>query len=146
MLRSTFICGFPGETDDEHRTLVEGAARLGFERGGAFAYSAEEGTPAAEMEGQLDEETKQRRKDEMVSGFQRRAERWAERMVGREIDVMVDRMDGADAIARTEWDALDIDGGVRVPGAMALPGMLLRVRVVAADGMDLIAEPVVDPP
>ena len=76
MLRSTFICGFPGETDDEHRTLVEGAARLGFERGGAFAYSAEEGTPAAEMEGQLDEETKQRRKDEMVSGFQGKWPSW----------------------------------------------------------------------
>ena len=142
VLRSTFICGFPGETEEEHRELVDGAARLGFERGGAFAYSAEEGTPAAEMEGQLDEEVKQQRKDEMVAGFQRRSELWAERMVGREVDVIVDRMEGGDAIARTQWDALDIDGGVRVPGAMAIPGMLLRVRIVAADGMDLIANPV----
>lgn len=142
VLRSTFICGFPGETEQEHRQLVESAARLGFERGGAFAYSAEEGTPAAEMEAQIEEETKQQRKDEMVAGFQRRSELWAERMVGREVDVMVDRMDGADAIARTQWDALDIDGGVRVPGVMAIPGMLLRVRIVAADGMDLIADPV----
>ena len=91
---------------------------------------------------QIEEETKQQRKDEMVAGFQRRSELWAERMVGREVDVMVDRMDGADAIARTQWDALDIDGGVRVPGVMAIPGMLLRVRIVAADGMDLIADPV----
>ena len=142
MLRTTFISGFPGETEEEHRELVDGAARLGFERGGAFAYSAEEGTPAAEMEGQVDEEVKQQRKDEMVAGFQRRSELWAERMVGREVDVIVDRMEGGDAIARTQWDALDIDGGVRVPGAMAIPGMLLRVRIVAADGMDLIANPV----
>ena len=142
VLRSTFICGFPGETEAEHRELVDAAREVGFERGGAFAYSAEEGTPAAEMDGQVEEQTKQDRKDELMALFQQRSEDWAESQVGRELDVMVDAMEGTDAIGRTEHDALDIDGMVRIPATPLVPGTVLRVRVLAAEGMDLIAQPV----
>ena len=64
--------------------------------------------------------------------------------VGRELRVMVDSMDGFDAIARSEFDAPEIDNLVRIPGLPAIPGMVLRVRVVAVDDMDLIAEPVIE--
>ena len=62
--------------------------------------------------------------------------------MGRELRVMVDSMEGHDAIARSEYDAPEIDNLVRIPGLPALPGMELRVRVVAVDDMDLIAEPI----
>ena len=74
--------------------------------------------------------------------FQQRSEDWAESQVGRELDVMVDAMEGTDAIGRTEHDALDIDGTVRIPATPLVPGTVLRVRVLAAEGMDLIAQPV----
>ena len=142
VLRSTFICGFPGETEEEHRDLVEGARAVGFERGGAFAYSAEDGTPAAEMEGQLDDEIREDRKDELMALFQQQAEEWAESQVGHEIEVMVDRMEGEDAIARTQYDALDIDGHVRILATNLAPGTVQRVRVLAVEAMDLLATPV----
>ena len=142
VLRSTFICGFPGETEEEHRALVEGAREVGFERGGAFAYSAEEGTPAAEMEGQLEQEIREDRKDELMALFQQQAEDWAESHVGHEIEVMVDRMEGEDAIARTQYDALDIDGTVRILATKLAPGTVQRVRVLAVEAMDLLATPV----
>mmetsp|Transcript_7348 Transcript_7348/g.23464 ORF Transcript_7348/g.23464 Transcript_7348/m.23464 type:complete len:257 (-) Transcript_7348:280-1050(-) len=139
-LRTTFICGFPGETEAEHRTLVKEARRFGFERGGAFAYSPEDGTPAADLPSQLDDEVKQARKDELVSLFQMRSEEWAEAQVGSILRVMVDRMDGTDAVGRTEFDAIDIDGTVRIPTMPLAPGTVVRARIVAADGLDLIAE------
>ena len=90
----------------------------------------------------LEEQTKQDRKDELMALFQQRSEDWAESQVGRELDVMVDAMEGTDAIGRTEHDALDIDGMVRIPATPLVPGTVLRVRVLATEGMDLIAQPV----
>lgn len=92
------------------------------------------------MPGHLDDETKQDRKDELVALFQRRSEAWAEAQVGEVLSVIVDRMDGVDAVGRSEFDALDIDGTVRIPAMPLAPGTVVRARVVAADGMDLIAE------
>lgn len=141
VLRTTFISGFPGETEEDHRQLVETVKEIGFERGGAFMYSAEEGTPAAGLEAQLDEETKEARRDELVEIFQDAAVTWAEAQVGRELRVIIDEMDGVDAIGRSEFDAPEIDGCVRIPSMPLAPGSELRVRVVAAEGMDLLAEP-----
>ena len=94
------------------------------------------------MPGQLEEETRQDRKDELMALFQEQGEAWAEGQVGRDISVMVDRMDGEDAIARTEFDALDIDGTVRILATRLAPGTLQRVRVLATEGpMDLLATP-----
>jgi ribosomal protein S12 methylthiotransferase len=142
-LRTTFISGFPGETDAEHRELVQLASELGFERGGAFAYSAEDGTPAAEMDDQIDDDVREARRDELIALFQDHASDWAEAQVGRELNVIIDRMEGLDAIGRTEGDAPDIDGSVRLPEAVLAPGTQLKVRVIAADVMELVAEPLV---
>ena len=141
VLRTTFISGFPGETDEDHRELVRRASELGFARGGAFAYSQEEGTPAAEMEDEmLDEEVRWARRDEMVAGFQARGRAWAHAQVGRTLRVMVDKMEGLDAVGRTEYDAPDIDSTVRIPAMPLAPGSVVNVRIVAADEVDLIAE------
>lgn len=141
VLRTTFICGFPGETDEEHAELVQRAAKMHFARGGAFAYSAEDGTVAGQMAAKVDDEIKQDRRDELTSLFQHESRSWAEGQLGRELDVMIDRMDGNDAIGRTEYDAPEIDNIVRIPAMPLLPGSVVRCRVVAVDDVDLIAEP-----
>ena len=122
------------------------ASELGFVRGGAFAYSQEDGTPAAELDGQIEEETKLARLDAMSALFQTQSRAWAEAQVGSQLRVIVDRVDdeeGSDAaIGRTEFDAPEIDGSVRLPGCAALvPGTVLTVDVVAADEMELIGVP-----
>ena len=144
VLRTTFISGFPGESEAEHRELVEIAAALRFERGGAFAYSQEDGTPAAEYEGQLDEQTKKARRDEISALFEAQSRAWAEAQVGQTLRVMVDAMDGLDAVARTEFDAPDIDARVLIPSMPLAAGTELNVKVFAVDGTDLIAEPVIE--
>ena len=141
-LRTTFICGFPGETPAEHKELVGYVRELGFERGGAFAYSAEDGTPAADMDGQLEADVKESRRDELTSIFQEQAEAWAVRQVGKVTRVLIDRMDGVDAIGRTYADAPEIDGTVRLPECILAPGTEVTVRIVAADVMELVAQPV----
>ena len=139
-LRTTFISGFPGETDEEHRELVRLARELGFERGGAFSYSEEEGTPAAEMEEQVEDEVREARRDELVAFFQDSAHAWAEAQVGKQLRVIIDRMEGFDAIGRTEGDAPDIDGSVRLPECVLAPGTCVRANIVAADAMELVAQ------
>lgn len=141
-LRTTFISGFPGETEEEHDELVQVARDLKFERGGAFMYSQEEGTPAAEMDGQVQEDVKEMRRDELVSLFQDHATEWAQAQVGRELKVMIDGMDGQDAIGRTQADAPDIDGSVRLPQCLLLPGMEVLAKVTMTDFMELVAQPV----
>ena len=144
VLRTTFICGFPGETDAEHEELHALAEELRFERGGAFAFSKEEGTPAASLDAQIDEPTKQARRDRLIALFQDTAAEWAEAQVGKELRVMIDRVDeeAGDAIGRTEADAPAIDGSVLLPGCAHLaPGTELLVTVTAADVMELVATP-----
>ena len=87
-------------------------------------------------------DTKEARRDELIALFQDRAEAWAAEQVGKRMRVIIDRMDGFDAIGRTHADAPDIDGSVRLPECLLLPGTELEVRVVAADVMELVAQPV----
>ena len=88
----------------------------------------------------LDEEVRWARRDEMVAGFQARGRAWAHAQVGRTLRVMVDKMEGLDAVGRTEYDAPDIDSTVRIPAMPLAPGSVVNVRIVAADEVDLIAE------
>jgi len=142
VLRTTFICGFPGETEAEHQELVRKVEQLGFERGGAFAYSQEEGTPAAAFDDQVEEEVKQDRRDALVSLFQDHGRAWANAQVGKELRVIIDSMEGLDAVGRSEYDAPEIDNLVRIPSMPLAPGTVIRARIVAVDDMDLIGEAV----
>jgi ribosomal protein S12 methylthiotransferase len=85
---------------------------------------------------------KQARCDELIGLFQDAAAAWAKAQVGKDLRVLVDKLDGDDAIGRTEADALDIDGSVRLVGCAHLtPGTELLATVVAADAMELVAQP-----
>jgi ribosomal protein S12 methylthiotransferase len=141
-LRTTFIVGFPGETDAEFDELHEFVDAVGFERVGVFPYSYEPGTPATRLDGHLPEEVKTERRNRLMECQQRRAFQWNKRQLGKELEVLVD---GADpeipnhVLARSYADAPDIDGVVRVKGKGLHSGDLVRVKVTASDGYDLAA-------
>jgi ribosomal protein S12 methylthiotransferase len=141
-IRSTFIVGFPGETEAEFEELLEFLREAKLDRVGCFAYSPVEGAKANELPGAVAEEVKQERLARFMAvqaGVSR--ERLAAK-VGRVIDVLVDDVEGGLAIARSSADAPEIDGVVRVRGAKgARPGDFLRVRVRGATEHDLEAVP-----
>jgi len=142
VLRTTFIVGFPGETDAEFAELSDFVAQTRFERVGVFPYSFEPGTPATRLDGQLPEEVKLERRNRLMEVQQAAAFDWGRRQVGRELEVIVD---GPDPEVPNHWlgrgyaDAPDIDGVVRVKGKGLQAGDLVRVKVTAADGYDLAA-------
>ncbi len=145
VLRTTFIVGFPGETDAEFEELVEFVRQARFERCGVFPYSQEPGTPAARLPDHLPEEIKQERRDRLMEAQQAVAFAWSAQQVGREIDVLVDGPDpefAQHALGRGFADAPDIDGQVRIKGKNLRSGDLVRVKVTAADGYDLVARAV----
>jgi ribosomal protein S12 methylthiotransferase len=141
-LRTTFIVGFPGETEAEFEELCQFIRSAHFERVGVFPYSYEPGTPATRLEGHLPEEVKQARRDELMALQQENAFAWAQGQVGRELEVIVD---GADPevpghfLARSHADAPDIDCVVRLKGKNLAAGDLVRARILGADGYDLAA-------
>jgi len=141
VLRTTFIVGFPGETDTEFEELIEFAQAQRFERVGVFAYSLEPGTPAERLDGHLPESTKLQRRDRLMETQQQVAFSWANSQLGRQVEVI---LDGPDAevpnhyVGRGHADAPEIDGLVRVKGKALQAGDMVTVKVTAADGYDLV--------
>ena len=139
-LRTTLIAGFPGETEAQFEELCEFVKAVEFDRLGCFAYSAEENTRAAAMEGQLDEETKARRAEivmEIQTGIMARKQ--AEK-VGQTLRVLCDGLDDESGlyICRTAADAPEIDGAVCVASAEPLyPGQFYNIRIEESDLYDL---------
>ena len=139
-LRSTFIVGFPGETEAEFEELLAflGEARL--DRVGCFAYSPVEGAAANALPDAVPDPVKEERRARFMAA---QAAISADRLRaknGREIDVLIDAVEGGVAIARSPADAPEIDGVVRIrDGARVAPGSFARVRVVEADAHDLHA-------
>lgn len=114
VLRSTFITGFPGETDEQFEQLAQFAKDIKFERLGCFAYSKEEGTPAALLPDQIDDETKQKRADIIMEQQQFIMAEYCEKLIGKEIKVLVE---GFDKLAecyfgRSYADSPEVDGCV----------------------------------
>jgi ribosomal protein S12 methylthiotransferase len=141
-LRTTFIVGFPGETDAEFEELLAFVHAQRFERAGVFTYSLEPGTPAARLDGHLPESIKLERRNRLMEIQQQVAFDWSRRQIGRELDVLIDAPDPDvpnHLLARSHADAPDIDGLVRIKGKGLRPGDLVRAKVTAADGYDLIA-------
>ena len=139
-LRTTFITGFPGETEAEFEELRTFVAQTRFERAGVFAYSLEPGTPASRLDGHLHEEIKQERRNLLMETQQQVAFAWSQEQVGQERDVIIDGPDPeipGQFLGRSQADAPDIDGLVRVKGKRLHPGDLVRVRITGADGYDL---------
>ena len=142
-IRTTFITGFPTETEEDFTETMEFINRMEFDRLGAFTYSPEEGTPAAGMDGQVEEEIKLRRQQEMMELQQEIAFEAAENMKGRELTVMIEgKLAEEDVyVARTYKDAPSVDGYLFVNTDWSLmSGDFVKVRVTGANEYDLIGE------
>ena len=146
-MRTTFIVGFPGETDAEYEELKEFVLQQRFERAGVFAYSLEPGTPAEKLDGHLPQEVIKARVDDLMAAQQQIAFDWAQKQIGTEQVVILDGPDpefANHARGRTVADSPDIDCLVRVKGKNLRAGDFVKVKVTAADGYDLSAKAVGD--
>jgi ribosomal protein S12 methylthiotransferase len=146
--RTTFIVGFPGETDTEFEELCEFVRETAFDRAGVFTYSLEPDTPAAKLDGHMPQEVKQERLDRLMTVQQEVAFTWSQRQVGREIEAIIDGPDPEmpnHYHARGHADAPEIDGLVRLKGRNLRPGDIVRAKVTGADGYDLAARVIGDP-
>ncbi len=142
-LRTTLICGFPGETEAEHEELMAFINEMEFDRLGAFPYSAEENTPAASFAGQCTEETKLSRRAEVMELQEEIIMDKNEEMIGLELEVMIEGKvaDENAYLGRSYRDAPDVDGYVFVhTEEELLSGDFARVRIIGAYEYDLIGE------
>ena len=143
-IRTTFIAGSPGETDAQHAELVRFVKDFGFDMMGVFPYSPEPGTPMGRMEGQVPDDVKQHRVEELMLAQQRVAFAKAGKQVGRTIEVLIDRPAGRDEedgfVARSHAQAPDIDSVTFVHGKGLHPGQLVNVKVTDFQAYDLVAE------
>jgi ribosomal protein S12 methylthiotransferase len=140
-IRSTFIAGFPGETDAEFEELLAflGAAEL--DRVGCFAYSPVDGAAANALPGHVPDEVKQERRARLMKLQEEISARRLKRYVGTTMKVLVDAVDAGSAIARSPADAPEIDGVVHVtPAGDLKPGDFATVRVTRTDVHDMWAE------
>jgi len=142
MLRSSFIVGFPGETEEDFEELLSFMTRVQFDRVGVFAYSREDGTPAASMSGQVPEETKLARRDKAMSLQQKISLENNRRKIGTKLFVLVEKNNtGGTYTGRSEGDAPDIDGKVHFTSDIQLqPGDFVKVLITAAQPYDLSGE------
>jgi len=170
VLRTTFIVGFPGETEASFQTLLDFVRETKFERLGVFTYSQEEGTLAGKMAGQIPDKVKQKRRELIMAAQHKIARQVSESFVGREIKVLIEgeadekqlqsasvsswehgliretdkhvsRMKGHCLVARGEADAPVIDGRVYIRGKLPV-GEFAKVKIIGHTDYDLIAEPV----
>lgn len=144
-IRTTLITGFPGETEEDHKVLLDFIKKVRFDRLGVFKYSPEENTAAFNFEKQIDDDTKQTRFDEIMLLQQSIAFEMAEDRIGSEINVIIEGELPSDNlyVARSEMDAPDIDGCVFLPlTGDYMSGDIISVRVTDARGYDLMAVPV----
>ena len=142
-LRTTLITGFPGETQEDHEELMDFIDRMEFERLGVFTYSPEEDTPAAKMDGQIDEEVKEDRQAELMELQQDIVFEQAEDMIGRELLVMIEGKvaDENAYVGRTYRDAPNVDGLIFVnTDEELMSGDFAKVKVTGAMEYDLIGE------
>lgn len=154
VLRTTLIVGFPGETSRDFNTLLEFVARNRFERLGAFTYSEEEGTYAAEhYKDNVRQSTKQKRYDRLMELQSSISAKVNEARLGKIEKVLVDRMESDFLVARSQYESPEVDGEILIPlsscrkvfgnlNLESLIGKFVDVRIVDSDEYDLYADPV----
>ena len=142
-VRSTFIVGFPGETDDDFETLLDFLQEAELDRVGAFTYSAVEGAPANALEGAVSEDVKEERLERFMEVQAEISAAKLRRMIGKTLTVLVDDAEDGQSLARSYRDAPEIDGQVVIEGVELPVGEFVKVRVTHADEHDLWAEVVV---
>ncbi|WP_299316669.1 30S ribosomal protein S12 methylthiotransferase RimO [uncultured Halomonas sp.] len=141
-LRSTFIVGFPGETEEDFQTLLDWLTEAQLDRVGCFQYSPVEGAPANDMDLEpVPDEVKQERWERFMAHQQQISAARLQAKIGREIEVLVDEITDEGPIGRSHADAPEIDGMVFLESdAKLAPGEIVRARVTHADEYDLWAE------
>jgi len=137
-IRSTFIVGFPGETEADFQLLLDFLEEAELDRVGCFQYSPVEGAPANDLPDQVPEEVKQQRWERFMETQQKISARRLQRKIGQTLSVIIDEVDEEGAIGRTQGDAPEIDGAVYLNGDTELaPGDIVTVTIEHADEYDL---------
>lgn len=140
-IRTTLMVGFPGEGDKEFNELLEFVKEQRFERMGAFAYSEEDDTWAAKnLEDNVPDELKQQRLDNLMKIQEEIALERNEEMIGSNVRVLVERIEGATRIGRTQWDSPEVDPEIFVTGSDACPGDFINVKITGAEPFELFGE------
>lgn len=140
-IRSTFITGFPGETEEDFEMLLNFLEEARLDRVGAFAYSPVEGAAANELPGAVPDEIREERRARLMDFQEDISTQRLEAKIGREMTVLVDEVDEEGAFARSPGDAPEVDGLVIIPDSDGLvPGDFVRVRITDCDVHDLYAE------
>lgn len=142
-VRTSFIVGFPGETEAEFQTLLSFVQEMEFDRVGVFNYSREEDTPAGTMPGQVPDEVKNDRRHRLMMVQQEISLKKNRRKIGRTLSVIVEGKSTENPelyVGRTEFDAPDIDGSIFFTGPELMSGDMVRVKVTGAEEYDLIGE------
>ncbi len=146
-IRSTALVGFPGERDEDFRTLCDFADEVGFERLGVFAFSPQDGTRAAEYEDDVPDEVQLEREQELLELQRAISSERLSRFVGREVDLLVDEitdpdLEGVTHVGRVVWQADDVDGVTRLSaGGWAGAGDIMKVRITSSEDFDFRAVP-----
>ena len=142
-IRTTLISGFPGETEADHRELVDFVEEGWFDRLGVFAFSREEGTPSIDMDNQVPSELIEARRAELMAAQQAIHLGRNTQLIGRDVNVLIEEFSPMtkQGSGRTQHDAPEVDGTVRITGLdMARPGAIVRCTVTATDDYDLVAK------
>ena len=139
-IRSTFIAGFPGETEDEFRELLDFLEAAELDRVGCFAYSPVQGAKANELPGALSNEVREERRERLMHLQEKISARRLKRKLGKTIKVLVDELKAGGAVGRSAADAPEIDGVVHIEdGPKLKPGDWTQVKVTRSDAHDLWA-------
>ncbi|MBQ2188836.1 MAG: 30S ribosomal protein S12 methylthiotransferase RimO [Bacteroidales bacterium] len=140
--RSTFIVGFPGETEEQFDELIDFIKEMRFERAGVFAYSAEEGTPAYELEDDVPEDVKKARVDKFMDVQQDISLEINSKRLGRTEKVLIDRTEGSYYVGRTQYDSPEVDDEVLISmkDNKIEIGSFVNVKITQADYFDCYGE------
>ena len=140
--RSTFIVGFPGETEEQFNELIDFIKEMRFERAGVFAYSAEEGTPAYELEDDVPEDIKKARVDKFMDVQQDISLEINQKRLGRTEKVLIDRTEGDYYVGRTQYDSPEVDDEVLISmkNNDLQIGTFVNVKIIQADYFDCYGE------
>ena len=146
VLRTTFIVGFPGETEEQFQKLVGFVEELKIERVGVFAYSDEDGTPAVKLPDKVEPEVAASRVERLMLAQQQIAFAWNERRVGTELDVLIDGIYKTEVesrvVGRSYAEAPEIDGRIFLSDGCGEAGDYVRAKISRVEGYDLFAEPI----
>ncbi len=145
-LRTTFLVGFPGETEEDHQALCRFVEETRFDRVGVFEYSHEEDTRGYALEDDVPAEVKKQRAEELMAIQNAISLEHNESLIGQKLKILIDRKEGGHYIGRSEFDSPEVDNEIYVDARAGdfMPGQFITVKITDAADYDLTGEPVND--